>query len=93
MDRYPNTTKPSRIKHCGTTGCLYNTKEDPEERTNLAENMPDVLKAMQVKLEQYAASRFNPDRGKSWPGACDTVQWILGTIMTVSFTFVHSYKL
>ncbi len=72
---YPNTTKPSGIKaieHCGTTGCLYNIKEDPEERTNLAENMPDVLKAMQVKLEQYAASRFNPDRGISWPGACDT---------------------
>ena len=34
--------------------------------------MPDVLKQMQAKLQMYQASRFSPDRGKSWPGACET---------------------
>ena len=71
---YPNTTKKSGIsavEHCGDTGCLYNIQEDPEERVNLADKMPDVLKDMQMKLEKYSSSRFNPDRGNTWPGACD----------------------
>ena len=72
---YPNTTTPSGIaavEHCGDSGCLYNIKDDPEERKNLADTMPDVLKQMQAKLQMYQASRFSPDRGKSWPGACET---------------------
>ena len=50
---YPNTIKPSgisAIEHCGDSGCLYNIIDDPEEYTNLAEKMPDVLKEMQAKL-------------------------------------------
>ena len=46
--------------------------DDPEERNNLASKMPDVLKEMQAKLAKYQASHFNPDRGKSWPLACET---------------------
>ena len=72
---YPNTTKPSGInatEHCGETGCLYNIKEDPEERENLASKMPDVIKNLQKSLAKYSASRFEPDRGKAWPGACST---------------------
>lgn len=72
---YPNTTKPSGIaavEKCGTSGCLYNIIDDPEERYNLADKMPDVLKEMQKKLEKYQASRFNPDRGSSSQLACDT---------------------
>ena len=71
---YPNTTKTSGIsavEHCGNTGCLYDIQQDPEEHVNLAAKMPDVLKEMQKKLAMYAASRFNPDRGNKWPGACD----------------------
>ena len=71
---YPNTTKPSGIsavEKCGKSGCLYNIQEDPEERKNLADTMPDMLKEMQMKLEKYSSGRFNPDRGNSWPGACD----------------------
>jgi len=71
---YPNTSHPEGIKtiaKCGDTGCLYNIKRDPEERTNLVSAMPDILKEMQGKLAKYQASYFNPDRGTFWPGACD----------------------
>ena len=72
---YPNTTKPSGIsavEHCGKSGCLYNIMDDPEERINLAEKMPDVLKEMQAKLAKYQASIFSPDRGKDSLAACQT---------------------
>ena len=72
---YPNMTTPSginAIEHCGDTGCLYNILDDPEEYTNLAEKMPDVLKEMQAKLAKYQASCFNPDRGPDSPVACET---------------------
>ena len=73
---YPNSTHPKggieTVEHCGDTGCLYNIMKDPEERTNLASKMPDVLNDMRAKLKKYQASHFNPDRGNIWPGACDT---------------------
>ena len=72
---YPNTTKPSgisAIENCGDSGCLYNIIDDPEEYTNLAEKMPDVLKEMQAKLAKYQATRFAPDRGSVSPAACET---------------------
>ena len=57
--------------HCGD-GCLFNIKEDPYEYENLATKMPDVLAQMQKKLTKYQDTYFNPDRGKIWPGACET---------------------
>ena len=71
---YPNNSKEAGIdatQKCGTTGCLYNIKTDPEERNNLAATMPEILSEMQVKLAKYQASHFTPDRGTTWPGACD----------------------
>lgn len=71
---YPNTTTHSGInstEHCGDKGCLYNIKEDPNEYVNLASQLPAVLSEMQGKLNAYQASHFSPDRGKSWPGACE----------------------
>ena len=71
----PNTTThpgTNIIEHCGTKGCLFNIKEDPTEHNNLADSLPDKLKDMQNKLAEYQATHFNPDRGKKWPGACDT---------------------
>ena len=76
--QYPNLTNPnggiSIVEHCGDGGCLYNIKEDPEERVNLAARMPDVLKEMQQKLAKYQATYFNPDRGKQPPAACEMVK-------------------
>ena len=71
---YPNATTPSginAIEHCDT-GCLYNIMDDPEEYTNLAEKMPDVLKEMQKILTKYQASHFNPDRGPDSSAACES---------------------
>lgn len=74
--QYPNSTNPHggiyTSEHCGDTGCLYNIKDDPEERNNLADKMPDVLKSMQSKLAKYQATYFNPNRGIIWPEACTT---------------------
>ena len=70
---YPNTTTPSGIaavEHCGDTGCLYDIRNDPLERDNLANKMPDVLKMMQTKLQKYQESRFSPERGDTSPLAC-----------------------
>ena len=73
---YPNTTNPHggipTVQRCGDTGCLYNIMNDPEERVNLADKEPAILKQMQMKLAKYQATYFNPDRGKVWPGACNT---------------------
>ena len=73
--QYPNSTRPNgiirAIEQCGDTGCLYNIKTDPEERMNLAKQMPDVLEKMRAALREYQKGHFNPDRGSIWPGACD----------------------
>jgi arylsulfatase I/J len=72
---YPNITNPNGgipgVQDCGYTGCLYNIMTDPEERENLAEKQPDILKQMQAKLAKYQATYFNPNRGMVWPGACE----------------------
>ena len=73
--QYPNLTNPSggidAVEKCGDSGCLYNIKTDPEERVNLANKMPDMLKKMRRLLTKYQESLFNPERGGVWPGACD----------------------
>ena len=75
--QYPNLTNPDGgirvVEHCGV-GCLYNIKEDPEERDNLALKMPDVLKEMQAKLAKYQETYFNPKRGGLPPIACETAK-------------------
>ena len=70
---FPNNTGHgvTTKQQCGDTGCLYNIIDDPEERTNLAENEVDILKSMQTKLANYQSSYFNPDRGSESPLACD----------------------
>ena len=61
---------------CTKKGCLYNIKDDPEERSDLASTMTDVLRSMRTKLQGYQATRFNPDRGSVSSAACDAA---LGT--------------
>lgn len=74
--QYPNQTNPHggiwSIENCGDTGCLYNIKQDPEERVNLATTMPEVLKEMKAKFVKLNETYFNPNRGKPWPGACES---------------------
>ena len=74
--QYPNNTNPfggiDATLDCGSIGCLYNIKQDPEERTNLALSMPEVTIEMKLKLAQLNRSYFNPKRGDAWPGACQT---------------------
>ena len=74
--QYPNKTRPSggiyAFQDCDSIGRLYNIKDDPEERVNLAKSQPDILKDMQQKLAEYQATYFNPNRGKVWPNACTT---------------------
>ena len=74
--QYPNQTNPNggikTMVNCGETGCLFNIKEDPEERKNLASTMPDMLSQMKKKLTTVMANYFDPVRGKAWPGACQT---------------------
>ena len=76
--QYPNLTNPAggikAVEHCGDTGCLYNIKNDPEERVNLASKMPDMLKTMRSKLAQYQKGYFNPERGKAWPHSCEVAK-------------------
>ena len=73
--QYPNQTATNgngifTTEECGSTGCLYNIKEDPEERTNLATQMPAKLKEMELLLKAYQCTYFNPDRGPISPMAC-----------------------
>ena len=72
--QFPNQSNPNggipTNQECGDSGCLYNIMEDPEERVDLAKTKPDILKEMQQKLVQYQAMLFNPNCGKTWPGAC-----------------------
>lgn len=72
--QYPNQTNPTggikSVEDCGNTGCLFNIKQDPEERMNLASTMPNVLKEMRMKLVAVNGTYFNPNRGNAWPEAC-----------------------
>ena len=72
---FPNSSLPrggiDEVVRCGESGCLYNIKDDPTEHIELSATMSDVLANMQEKLHDYQATYFNPDRGTSWPGACE----------------------
>ena len=69
---YPNGNTVSLVdEYCTSEGCLYNIKDDPEELINLASNETSVLTSMRSKLQDYQATRFNPDRGSIAPEACE----------------------
>ena len=74
--QYPNQTNSDgngiyAKEVCGDTGCLYNIKEDPEERINLANHLPAKLREMQLLLKAHQITYFNPDRGPVSPMACE----------------------
>ncbi|XP_065188415.1 arylsulfatase B-like [Sycon ciliatum] len=64
--QYPNNSQVEGIhavQECGYNGCLYNIKEDPEERHDLAASMPDKAKEMRQRLDTWDDTWFRPDRG------------------------------
>ena len=76
---HPNSNSISAslpYQSCGARGCLYNIKDDPEERTNLASTNRQDLRTMHTKLQAYQATHFDPYRGSVSPAACDAA---LGT--------------
>ena len=56
--------------YCGDAGCLFNIKEDPEERNDLASSNPHILEEMRSRLASLNETYFHPHRGRPWPGAC-----------------------
>ena len=71
---FPNLTtdhQDVRVEHdCGTSVCLFNIKEDPEEYHDLASSQPEILKTMQNRLAEWEKTAFNPNRGKPSEKAC-----------------------
>eukprot|EP01061_Rhynchopus_euleeides_P001455 TRINITY_DN1102_c3_g1_i2.p1 TRINITY_DN1102_c3_g1~~TRINITY_DN1102_c3_g1_i2.p1 ORF type:complete len:509 (+),score=200.48 TRINITY_DN1102_c3_g1_i2:67-1593(+) len=57
-----------------TLGCLYDIIEDPEERNELSEEQPDILREMMELLQEANKLIFRPDRGEQDPAACDAAQ-------------------
>lgn len=64
---------------CNETPCLFNVIKDPEERHNLASELPDIVEHMLDRLNHYAKSEVSveesgicPDPPKDgWPDACE----------------------
>ena len=71
-ENHPNSDSTSLPdQSCRRKGCLYNIKDDPEERRNLASTTPAVLRSMRKKLQGYQATHFDPNRGSVSDAACD----------------------
>ena len=72
--QYPNNTNPKggifAVRNCWK-GCLFNIKEDPEERNDLSSTMSDKLKEMMDKLAGYEKGAFLPYRGNHDPASCE----------------------
>ncbi|EGD79285.1 hypothetical protein PTSG_12912 [Salpingoeca rosetta] len=76
---YPNaTTATSPISrytlNCSDPGCLFNVVEDPEERHDLAEEKPDILKLMKFTLTELAKSIFPYNPGPVDPQCMKTAE-------------------
>ena len=75
--QYPNNTNPDGgipgVEDCGT-GCLFDIKNDPEERQNLAKSMPDMFLKMQERYRSVMGTLFLPNRGLISLRACEYVR-------------------
>jgi len=82
---HPNASQPwdsfTSIHYCtqgfdGTAeenrklGCLFDVINDPEERHDLALEMPDKVEEIYNKMMDAQKNWFNPDRGTPDPKAC-----------------------
>merc|ERR1712166_597106 len=75
---HPNSTMEwdsyRSIQYCtqgfDKLGCLFNVVDDPEERQDLALQMPDKVEEIYNKMMEAQKHWFNPDRGERDPKAC-----------------------
>lgn len=71
---YPNASSAvdtnEWVAHCGT-GCLYELRADPLEQNNLAAALPERVASMRKRLDEIAATAFDPDRGLINDMACE----------------------
>ena len=53
---------------------LYNIAEDPEERVDLSETFPDIVRMMRIRLKYYMKSLEKPLNTRPDPKALKTAQ-------------------
>lgn len=53
---------------------LYNITADPEERVDLSKSFPDIVKKMQMRLNDYRKSSVKPLNTKPDPEALKSAQ-------------------
>ena len=70
----PQSVTQQYVEDTGKVGCLFDVLADPEERHDLALQMP--TKALELRRKMEAAERlwFNPDRGEPDPRACEVAR-------------------
>lgn len=56
------------VANC-SSGCLFDVVDDPQERVDLAQKLPQKTHELYEKLKQ--APFYDPDRGTPNPRACD----------------------
>mmetsp|Transcript_9866 Transcript_9866/g.21499 ORF Transcript_9866/g.21499 Transcript_9866/m.21499 type:complete len:157 (-) Transcript_9866:1848-2318(-) len=65
-----NIKQYTHFKICNP-GCLFNIRQDPNEKKELSKEKPELLKQMLEELAELNKSYFNPNRGKEWKPSCD----------------------
>ena len=80
--KYPNGTAattptidcgaPGDVGAASVGGCLYNLREDPNERSNVASDPANagIAAALFSMLQEANATSFSPNRGPVDPNAC-----------------------
>lgn len=80
---HPNLTQPwnsfADVEDCSVrvdagkekTGCLFDVLNDPEERHDLALEMPEKAREIYEKMLKVEKRWFDPDRGVPDPRACE----------------------
>merc|ERR1712107_943926 len=74
---HPNNTQPwdsyASLHNCtlpGKIGCLFNVVDDPEERKDLALEMPEKAAEIYAKMQDAQKTWYNTDRGSPNKHAC-----------------------
>ena len=55
-------------------GCLFDVKNDPSERNNVASSHPEIFKGLLSRMDEAQKTVYSPDRGHRDPQACIDVK-------------------